>query len=95
MSVKARKASLHQEQIVDDAILAYVEWREECVEVWNAYGRWASATPEDVERVHAAYCAALDREEAAARVYARLIGDLVETGLNYPLAPGVRCGPRA
>ena len=95
MSVKARKPSLHQEQIVDDAILAYVEWREECVEVWNAYGWWASGTPEDVERAHAAYGAALDREEAAAQVYAGLIGDLVETGLDYPLAPGIRCGQRA
>jgi hypothetical protein len=98
MSVKANKRSLYQTQIVDDAVIAYVEWREECMEVWNAYGWWASAPPEDVRRAHAAYRAALDREEAAAKVYAGLmkrLGDLVETGLDDPLAPGVRFGQRA
>jgi hypothetical protein len=95
MSVKARKPSLHQQQIVDDAVIAYAEWREECMEVWNAYGSWASAAPEDVRRAHAAYRAALDREEAAAKVYAGLmkrVGHLVETGLDYPLASEVRSG---
>jgi glutamyl-tRNA reductase len=28
---------------VDKAVLAYVEWREECNAVWDAYARWASA----------------------------------------------------
>jgi hypothetical protein len=98
MSVAARKRSLRQKQIVDDAVIAYVEWREECMEVWNAYGWWASAPPEDVPRAHAAYRAALDREEAAAKVYAGLmkrVGHLVETGLDYPLAPEVRFGQSA
>jgi hypothetical protein len=97
MSVKARKPSLHQKQIVDDAMTACVDWREECMEVWNAYGCWASAPPEDVRRAHAAYRAALDREEAAAKVYAGLmkrVGHLVETG-DYPLAPEVRFGQSA
>ena len=98
MSVTARKLSRHQNQLVDDAVIAYVEWREECIGVWNAYGWWASAPPEDVRRGHEAYRAALDREEAAAKVYAglmRRVGDLVETGLDYPLAPEVRFGQRA
>jgi hypothetical protein len=97
MSVKARKRSLHQKQIVDDAVTAYVEWREECLAVWNAYGSWASAPREDVRRAHAAYRAALDREEAAAKVYAglmRRVGDLVETA-DCPLAPEVRFGQSA
>jgi hypothetical protein len=98
MSVSAKKRSLQQKQIVDDAVIAYVEWREECMEVWNAYGRWASAPPEDVRRAHAAYRAALDREEAAANVYAGLmkrVGHLVETGLDHPLAPEIRAGQNA
>ena len=81
-----------------DAVIAYVDWREECTEVWNAYGWCASAPPEDARRARAAYLAALDREEAAAVVYAGLmkrVGELVETGLDYPLAPGVRFGQRA
>jgi hypothetical protein len=98
MSVNARKRSLHEKQIVDDAVIAYVEWREECTEVWDAYGWWAIAPREDVRRAHAAYRAALDREEAAAKVYAGLmkrVGDLVETGSDAPLASGVRFGQRA
>jgi hypothetical protein len=98
MSVNAKKRSRHQKQIVDDTVIAYVEWREECIEVWNAYGWWASAPPEDVRRAHAVYRAALDREEAAAKVYAglmRRVGTLVEIGLDYPLAPGVRFGQSA
>ena len=97
MSVNARKPSLHQKQVVDHAVIAYVEWREESTEVWNAYGSWASAPPEEVRRAHAAYCAALDREEAAAKVYAglmRRVGHLVETA-DYPLAPEVRFGQSA
>ena len=97
MSVNAKKRS-RQRQIVDDAVISYVEWREECTQVWNAYGWWASAPPEDVRRAHAAYRAALDREEAAAKVYAGLmkrVGHLVETGLDYPLAPEVRFGQGA
>ena len=96
--MNAKKRSLHQKQIVDDAVISYVEWREECVEVWNTYGWWASAPPEDVRRAHAVYRAALDREEAAANVYAGLmtrVGHLVETGLDHPLAPEVRFGPSA
>jgi hypothetical protein len=97
MSVNAKKPSLHQKQVVEDAAIAYVEWREECTEVWNAYGSWASAPPEDVQCAHAAYRAALDREEAAAKVYAGLmnrVGHLVEAG-DYPLATEVRFGQSA
>ena len=95
--MNARKRSLHEKQVVDDAVIAYVEWREESTEVWNAYSSWASAPPEDVRRAHAAYRAALDREEAAARVYAglmRRVGHLVESA-DYPLAPEVRFGQSA
>jgi hypothetical protein len=98
MGVNAKKRSLHQKQIVDDAVISYVEWREECMDVRNAYGWWASAPLEDVRRAHAAYRAALDREEAAAKVYAGLmkrVGQLVETGLDDALAPGVRFGQSA
>jgi hypothetical protein len=73
MSEHARKPSLHQQEIVDDVVIAYVEWREECTEVWNAYGWWASAPRADAPRAHAAYRGALDREEAAAKVYAGLM----------------------
>jgi hypothetical protein len=68
--------------MVDNAIDAYVAWRLECGAVWEAYDRWACARSEDTVRAHAAYHAALDREEAAAKVYAKLmaaVGELYET----------------
>jgi hypothetical protein len=94
MNVTARKRSRHEKQIVQDAVIAYVVWREESTEVWNAYGSWASAPLEDARRAHAAYRAALEREEAAANVYAglmRRVGHLVDI-TDYPLAPEVRFG---
>jgi hypothetical protein len=71
---------------VDDAFSAYVDWREECAGVWDAYARWTGAAGNDVGRAYAAYGAALDREEAAAHHYADLIdrvGDELGLGLNY------------
>ena len=80
---------------MDDAILAYVAWREECTEVWRTCAWWASAPAEDARRAHAAYGAALDREEAAAKGYAmqmNRVRDLLDTGLDYPIRPEVRFG---
>ena len=59
--------SFWQRQLVDDAVLAYVAWRDESATVWAAYGRWSSASAEEAIGAHAAYKAALDREETAAR----------------------------
>jgi hypothetical protein len=64
---------LHHRQMVDDALDAYLEWRQQCSAVWDAYARWANATPEDKLSAYAAYQAALDREEAAAIVYRTLV----------------------
>jgi hypothetical protein len=61
-------------QPVDEAIDAYFEWREECVAVWDAFGRWKSAPRADAPLAFAAYTAALDIEEQASVVYASTIG---------------------
>jgi len=60
-------------QLVDEAIEAYVDWREECAEVWAAYERWASAPKIDAAGAFSAYRAALDREECASHAYADLL----------------------
>ena len=76
--------SFWQRQLVDDAVVAYVAWREESATVWAAYGHWSSAAAEEAIRAHAAYVAALEREETAAHVYARLVervSELLETGV--------------
>jgi hypothetical protein len=59
--------------VVDDVVLAYVDWREESAAVWDAYDWWASARAGDKLLADAAYRAALDREQAAAKSYAELI----------------------
>jgi len=71
------RSPLHQ-KMIDDAISAYVEWREECLAVWEAYDRSSGAGYKDALRAHAAYRAALDREEAAANTYAEVIGRTAE-----------------
>jgi hypothetical protein len=90
MSGGATLPPLWQQQLVDDGVLAYVQWREESATVWAAYSRSASAAAEDASGAHAAYRAALDREEAAAQVYASLIervGELLKTGYDHALTP--------
>ena len=61
-------------QLVDAATDAYVDWREECAGVWDAYERWAHALDIDAAGAFAAYRAALDREESASLAYADLLG---------------------
>ena len=60
-------------RLVDEAIEAYVGWREECAEVWDAYERWADAPRIDAAGAFAAYRAALDREESASHAYGELL----------------------
>jgi hypothetical protein len=62
--------------MVDETIDAYVDWREECTHVWEAYRRWESAVGADAALAFRAYGAALDREARASEVYADLIGRL-------------------
>ena len=64
--------SPRQRRVVDQALLAYVRWRARCAAVDDAYRWWAGAVAEDEAHAHAAYCSALDREEAAAHDLERL-----------------------
>ena len=66
-------SELIDERLVDEAIDAYVDWREERASVWDAYARWTSAHVADSPLAFSAYRAALDREERAAHVYAELM----------------------
>ena len=75
--------ALHRE-IIDNAVAAYVEWREECARVWDAYEGWARTCSEETARAYAAYRAALDREEAAAKVYALLMEPVADIFSTAP-----------
>jgi hypothetical protein len=58
-----------RQRIVDDAIDAYVDWRDECRGVWDAYRQLTSASDADAGFAFEGYLAALEREERAAEVY--------------------------
>ncbi len=59
--------------IADDAMLAYVDWRAASDAVTDAYRTWGAASRKDAALAHGAYEAALDREAAAAQLYAELV----------------------
>jgi hypothetical protein len=56
-----------------DAVAAYWCWRRESAAACAAYGTWARTAASGARSAFAAYQMALDREERAARVYARLV----------------------
>ncbi len=66
----------------DDAMLAYVDWRTASDAVRSAYRTWATAPRKDAALAHGAYEAALDREAAAAQLYAQLVAAQLERGAS-------------
>ncbi len=60
-------------QLLDETIESYVDWREKCAAVWDAFDRWASARGVDATTAFSAYGAALDQEECASHAYADLL----------------------
>jgi hypothetical protein len=62
-----------QSALVDQAMERYVEWREECAAVNDAYANWTHAPMEEADLPFVAYSAALDREQSAATVYGRAL----------------------
>jgi len=73
MSLRRFTRAGRRRAAVDDVVAAYSVWRDECAAVRSAYGRWARAPRSDACFAFAAYRVALDREEKAANVYARLL----------------------
>jgi len=74
---------LSHKRLVDKLMDAYVSWREACLRVSDAYSSWVSETGPDVASAFGRYLAALEHEERAAEVYARLVrraGRLVSSG---------------
>ncbi|MEA2146048.1 MAG: hypothetical protein QOG59_1635 [Solirubrobacteraceae bacterium] len=55
---------------IDELLEGYVSWREACGAVWRAYERWIGCDRGERALAYAAYLAALDGEERAARTYA-------------------------
>jgi hypothetical protein len=58
---------------IDELLGSYISWREECHTVRLAYERWIASDRGERGLAYAAYLAALDREEHAARTYAHRV----------------------
>ena len=93
MDDSAMRLSFHltrrQRTLPDAALDAYREWRGECAAVRASYQRWAGARREEESSAFNDYRSALDREECAAKQFARLMrraSDLAETGIALQLA---------
>jgi hypothetical protein len=65
-----------QPELIDRLMDMYVEWREECATVWEAYACWRAAPLAEKAPAFASYRAAVDREEWAAHVYADQVSRL-------------------
>jgi hypothetical protein len=70
MSAASTYTPFHR-SAVDDLLEGYISWREACESVWRAYERWIGSDRDERTLAYAAYVAALDGEERAARTYAR------------------------
>ena len=57
----------------DALVEAYVDWRETCARVSDAYGFWASEEGSGGRVAFGLYIAALDEEQQAAEVYAGVL----------------------
>jgi hypothetical protein len=73
MIINTAPVSLPAWSAVVDPVIAYAEWRTSCMAVWAAYRKWSNAAVGDGQLAHAAYVAALDREDAAAHAYSGLV----------------------
>jgi hypothetical protein len=60
-------------QLVDRAVEVYVDWREACIWVNDAYLVWSRQRGSDADVTFGGYTAALDREERIAAHYARVV----------------------
>jgi hypothetical protein len=60
-------------RLADRLIVAYVEWRETCLLVDDAYRTWSRAPRPEEETAFTRYAAAVDAEEHAADLYASLV----------------------
>jgi hypothetical protein len=58
---------------IDELLGSYISWREECYAVRLAYERWIASDRGERGLAYAAYVAALDGEEHAARTYAHRV----------------------
>lgn len=65
--------TLRRKRLVDKLVESYVDWREACARVNDAYRSWVRETSSAGRVAFGLYMAALDAEEQAAEIYAGLV----------------------
>jgi hypothetical protein len=80
-------------ELIDELMDVYVEWREECIALREAYERWSDGPITDRRLAFAAYLAALEREEQASAVYEDRLYE-IEREPHEPVAPPSTLGDR-
>lgn len=63
-----------RQRAVDAAVAPNAQWRYECAAVDAAYREWIAASASSEQVAFDTYSAALDREENAAKPYAKTMG---------------------
>jgi hypothetical protein len=89
MMLRRHRRSARERALVEEAIAAYRQWRQECAAVRTAYRGWLGARAAHRRFAFDDYNAALDREERAAGRYALVMGragHLRETAVAQQLA---------
>jgi hypothetical protein len=66
------------DDLIDEMLSCYYEWRDEAAVVDETYRHWCTAPSAERERYFAVYIAALDQEESAAMTYAFAAEELRE-----------------
>jgi hypothetical protein len=87
-----RMRTRNETQLVNRTIGAYVGWREACRAVHDAYLLWTSATGPLARVAFWRYAAALDAEELAAEVYARVVRRFGDPATSDDDRPGTLAG---
>jgi len=64
---------LSRERLVDQLVEAYVDWREACARLDDAYRFWAGESAGRGRVAFGSYVAALDAEERSAELYAVIV----------------------
>jgi hypothetical protein len=84
-SARISSEALHRPaaDLVDRMLACYIDWREMADSVAETYRHWSAAPAEDQPAGFLTYSAALDREQAAAGLYARAVTE-VERWLHRP-----------
>jgi hypothetical protein len=70
-----QQAPISREMLINEALSAYVAWREACVRVEDAWERWIAAPSQERALAIALYESELEGEARAARRYELLLAE--------------------